>query len=56
MAKFWKLNVKAIYREVGPNIFIISFENHANKQRVESGQPWLFDNHFFAIDKFDSFT
>lgn len=37
-----------------PNIFTVSFANHADKKRVEEGRPWLFDN-FFAIEPFDGF-
>lgn len=29
MLKIWRLNAKAVFREVGPNIFIISFYVHA---------------------------
>lgn len=43
MAKVCRLHTKAMFCEVGPNIFTISFMNYANKKMVIEGLPWLFD-------------
>lgn len=53
MAKVWRLSQKARFKEVGQNVFIISFATHADKMRVEKARPWLFDNHMFVIEPFD---
>ncbi|XP_042969125.1 uncharacterized protein LOC122301818 [Carya illinoinensis] len=56
MAKIWTLSKQAKFTEVGSNVFIISFANHADRGRVIEGRPWLFDKHIFVIDLFDGFT
>lgn len=56
MAKIWRLSAKAQFREVGSDIFFISFATHANKQRVEDGYPWLFDNNLFVLENYDGYT
>lgn len=50
MAKIWHLNLKAVFYEVGSNIFIISFSIHVDKYHVEEERPWLFENNLFAIE------
>lgn len=50
MAKIWHINLKAVFYEVGSNIFIISFSIHVDKYHVEEGKPWLFENNLFAIE------
>lgn len=53
MGKVWHLSSKATFREVGANVFIISFKMLADKHRVENGRPWLFNNCMFIIEAFD---
>lgn len=53
MAKNWTLSKPATLLEVGSNLFIIVFNTHANKQKVEEWRPWLFYNNLFIIRKFD---
>lgn len=55
MAKVWKLNRVAKFLEVGKNVFVVTFANHANKQRVWKGKPWLFDNQLMVLKVFDGF-
>lgn len=52
MAKIWRLSAKALFREVGPNVFHFLFAMHADKQRVEDGRPWFFDNNLFVIESY----
>lgn len=56
MSKIWKLSVKATFRELGQNVFLLSFATHANKQWVVSRRMWLFDNNLFALEEYDGFT
>lgn len=35
MNKIWKLGAKTSFSEVGPNTFVVSFANLADKQRVK---------------------
>lgn len=48
--------MKAKFKEVGPNVFTISFAMSSDKHRVEDGRPWLFDNLIFVIEPFDGYT
>lgn len=56
MAKVWRVSKAAIFTEVSANIFVITFDTHADKLRVWGCRPWLFDNHSLALKMFDSFT
>lgn len=55
MVKIWRLSKLATFREVRPNVFSITFANHANKSCVVDGRPLFFDNNFFVINYFDGF-
>lgn len=52
MGKIWRLTSKATFRELGANVFIIFFKTLEEKNRVENGHPWLFDNGLFVIEPF----
>lgn len=56
MDKIWRLSAMAVFKEVGHNVFTISFANTADKTRVETGRPWLFDNNLFVLLEFDGLT
>lgn len=56
IGKIWLLSSKATFKEVGSNVFTVSFANRANKYRVEQGKPWLLDNHIFVLEHFDGLT
>lgn len=56
MGKIWRLSSKVVFKEVGANVFIVSFVNLVDKNRVEQGRPWLFDNNIFVLEQFDSLT
>lgn len=53
MYKIWRLSSKVVFKEVGPNVFTISFATAADKSRVEKGRPWLFDKNIFFLLEFD---
>lgn len=53
MWKSWRVSKPAIFKEVGKNIFAITFAAKADKLRVVEGKPWLFDNNFFALKDLD---
>lgn len=44
MSKVWKTKNPFNVVEIKPNLFIISFENLKDKNRVFNGRPWLFDS------------
>lgn len=44
MERVWILSKLAIFQKVGLNLFLLLFETHADKQRVEGG-----DRGFFII-------
>ncbi|XP_042950149.1 uncharacterized protein LOC122282261 [Carya illinoinensis] len=56
MARIWRLSKPAVLKEVGRNVFVLSFATHANKERVEAGRPWFFDGQLFVIIPFDGNT
>ncbi|XP_042958006.1 uncharacterized protein LOC122293492 [Carya illinoinensis] len=56
LAKVWRISKQAQFTEVSPNIFAIVLDNIANKQKVWSGRPWLFDNQLLVLKEFDGFT
>lgn len=56
MAKFWQLSAPAKFKEIKPNMFVIRFATHVDKLTIEDEQPWLFENNYFAIKKFDGYT
>ncbi|XP_035539649.1 uncharacterized protein LOC118344020 [Juglans regia] len=37
-------------------MFVISFENQKDRERVLEGKPWLFDNQLFVLKLFDGLT
>lgn len=39
MAKVWRISKPAVFKELGNNVFIITFETHADKQKLEGGHP-----------------
>lgn len=56
MGKIWWLSSKVVFKEVGPNVFLISFASISNMSRIEQGRPWLFDNSIFVIEQFNGLT
>ncbi|KAF5447877.1 hypothetical protein F2P56_033394, partial [Juglans regia] len=52
MAKIWKLSRPALFQEVGANLFVIIFNTHEDKQKIEKGKLWMFDNCLFILKKF----
>lgn len=48
MVKVWRVSKSSIFKYLGNNVFIITFEIHADKQKVEGGHPGLFDIVYFA--------
>lgn len=56
MGKVWRLSGWAKFQKIDQNTFVIQFATHVVKYKVEDGRPWLFGNHYFAIEGFDGFT
>lgn len=53
ITRVWRLSKPGKFKELGHNVFIISFSTHANKERVMEGSQWLFDNQLFTLKLFD---
>ena len=53
MGKIWRISKRAVFQEVGKNVFVITFANHADRQRILAGKPWLFANVLFFIMPYD---
>lgn len=56
MKKIWRISKPAKFLEVVSNIFTVTFANLADKDRVWSGRPSLFDYHLFVLKPFDENT
>ncbi|CAI9780684.1 unnamed protein product [Fraxinus pennsylvanica] len=56
MGKIWRISKPAEFTEMGRNIFMITFANHADLKRVEEGRPWLFDGSIFVMNAFEGYT
>ncbi|KAF5462220.1 hypothetical protein F2P56_018246 [Juglans regia] len=53
MGKIWRISKRASFLEVEKNVFIITFANHADRQRVLEGKPWLFENYLFILKAYE---
>lgn len=49
----WKISKIAVFKEMNPNLFIITFNTEVDKIRVLEGRPWLFDNYLLAMRPID---
>lgn len=57
MKKIWKTSEAFnIQKNVGKNLFIISFKLEKDKEWVLTGWPWLFDSYLFSLIPFDKWT
>lgn len=56
MGKVWKISKGATFKDVSRNIFTITFNMEADKQRVMEGHPWLFGNHLLVLKQLDGFA
>lgn len=56
MAKVWRISQPASFREVRPNVFVITFASQTDKWKVWEGKPWLFDNCLIVLNLYDGFT
>ncbi|KAF5477274.1 hypothetical protein F2P56_003924 [Juglans regia] len=56
MGKVWRISKAAKFLELCTNIFVITFETQADKERVWAGRPWLFDHQLLAMKSFNGFT
>ncbi|KAF5458959.1 hypothetical protein F2P56_022951 [Juglans regia] len=53
MTKIWRISKRAVFQEVEKNVFVVTFETHADKNRILEGMPWLFDNVLFPLRPYD---
>lgn len=56
MMKVWHVGKPVIFKEINPNILVITFANTRVKDRVLEGRPGLFDNNLLVLNQFDGVT
>ncbi|XP_042958054.1 uncharacterized protein LOC122293569 [Carya illinoinensis] len=56
MNKVWRLAGSFTFHDILPNLFVVTFDNQKDRQRVLDGKPWLFDNQLLLLKPFDGFT
>ncbi|XP_042941294.1 uncharacterized protein LOC122275977 [Carya illinoinensis] len=56
MNNIWRLAGSFTFHDILPNLFVVTFDNQKDKQRVLDGKPWLFDNQLLLLKPFDGFT
>jgi hypothetical protein len=52
----WKPTRRVSFKTLGPNLFIIDFENWWDKDRILEAHPWMFDGSLFSVVDFDGLT
>lgn len=53
MFKIWRLSKPIVFQEVGKNCFVVIFNTNTDKQKIEEGRPWLFNNNLFILKPFE---
>lgn len=56
MGKIWKISKLAFFRDVGKNLYTITFDIEVDKQHVMDGRPWLFNNKLLVLKQLDGFS
>lgn len=56
VTKIWKLGRFFSFQGISPSLFVITFENQADKCKVLEGKPRHFDNSLFILKPFDGLT
>ncbi|XP_041027053.1 uncharacterized protein LOC121267271 [Juglans microcarpa x Juglans regia] len=51
--KIWRVNMSMDFTEIGNNVFVVTFANRGDRNRVLAGCLWLFDSYLFALKPFD---
>ncbi|XP_038715009.1 uncharacterized protein LOC120008699 [Tripterygium wilfordii] len=54
MGSVWKISGNPSFMDLGQNIFIITFNNIRDKQRILAGRPWSFDRNLFVLKEIDT--
>ena len=52
----WQPTGRVGFKTLGPNLFLIDFENEWDKSRIMEGRPWMFDGHIVSLLDFDGIT
>jgi hypothetical protein len=53
MIPAWKPTGRVSFKTLGPNLFIIDFENWWDRDKILEAQPWTFDGSLFFVVDFD---
>ena len=53
MIQAWKPIGSVSFKQLGPNLFLIDFENWWDKDRILEGKSWTFDGDLFSIVDFN---
>jgi len=49
MARLWKMEGEAIFKELFDNTWLLEFSTETDKKRVQEGTPWLFDRSVLVL-------
>lgn len=53
LVRGWKRTGSLSFKVLGENIFLMDFEHHWDKARVQEGRPWVFAGQLFSGEDFD---
>jgi hypothetical protein len=56
MIRAWKPTGSVSFKQLGPNLFLIDFQNWWDKDRILEGRPWTFDRDLFSLVDFNGLT
>jgi hypothetical protein len=56
MIRAWKPTGSVSFKQLGPNLFLIDFQNWWDKDRILKGRPWTFDRDLFSLVDFNGLT
>jgi hypothetical protein len=56
MIRAWKPTGSVSFKQLGPNLFLVDFQNWWDKDRILGDRPWTFDGDLFSIVDFNGLT
>jgi hypothetical protein len=56
MIRAWKPTGSVSFKMLGPNLFLIDFENWWDKDQILEGRPWTFDGDLLSLVDFNGLT
>jgi hypothetical protein len=56
MIRAWKPTGSVSFKQLGPNLFLVDFQNWWDKDKILGDRPWTFDGDLFSIVDFNGLT